>query len=233
MYSRTNILEQIRKIERLGTDVKSLSKLNVQKKVDFFSKKINKIELDTTPVYYDLYNYNGITQAIGTAVSPTPESAYEATLISGTTYQYDFIYPIYGFVVPIGETPEDYTGGATPWTYKTTIAVVKTTMQFSEMPDWAIDGSKVVCYVSNDDGSMVGNLEFVLLAGGQDTQAITVDFSYCYRWIVLKDDDNVTTGYNFEFFAIYPIATGHKTNLYANLYFYNPKDYYVIHPTKI
>lgn len=230
---KTNILEKINQINVINEDVEKLSKKVVQKRVDFFSKKINKIELDITPVYYDLYNYDGITQAIGIESSPTPESAYIATLISGSTYQYDFIYPVYGYVVPTGESPEDYTDGATPWTYKTTIAVVKTVLQFPEMPDWAVDGARVVCFVSNDDGTMVGDLEFVLSAGGQDTQAITVDFSYCHRWIVLKNDLGETVGYNFEFFAIYPVATGHVTNLYANLYFYNPKDYYVIHSAKI
>ncbi|MFA5048518.1 MAG: hypothetical protein WC516_05855 [Patescibacteria group bacterium] len=218
--NRQKITKEFGQIRKLQNDLFRLSRVSIQKSTDAFLKQINKVEIDTTPIYYDLYQFDGVTYAVGDGGSPAPASAYTATLISGSTYSYTFKYSIWAFPVLSGETPESITDGATPWTYQTTIAIVKKVINFAKMPDWAIDGSRLVCYMYNLDGSLVGNLEFILLEGGDNTQQMSVDFSYFYRWV------KQIKGYDFEFYAIYPVDTGHNLTLSANLYFYNPKNYH-------
>jgi hypothetical protein len=191
-----------------------------------FTNKINIVSIDTTPTYYDLYKYSGISQSIGSS-SPSPASAYKATLISGSIYEYDFIYPTIGFAVPAGATPESYTDGATPWTFQTSIAIIKSRINFPNIPDWGIDGTKIICYLVNEDGSPVTNLSVTLQEGGENIEEITILFSYFYRWIKLD------VGYDFEFYAIYPMVANSQVSLIANLYIYNKRKAYAISSTKI
>lgn len=220
------IQKELSRSAQIQQELFKLSRVQIHTISDNYLKKVSSVDLLNAPIYYDLYNYNGIITAIGTT-SPTPSSAYKATLISGSTYSYEFIYPVYGFPVPIEETPESHTDNATPWTYKTTIAVYKNIINFPVMPAWALDGSRLICYVYTEDGGVVNDLAFVLLEGGTNIQTISVDFNYFYRWIECE------RGYNFEFYCIYPIATGRNLNLFAKLYLYNPKHYYATNSTKI
>ena len=200
-----NIITNENKIEFL----QPLSYIKVN---NSFIKKLNIISINTTPIYYDLYNFEGITFSTS---EPEPASAYEYRDIG-----YYFIYPVWGFVVPSGETPESITDGATPWQFQTTIAIIKTQLNFPKMPDWVIDGAKVISYLYNDDDSAVGDLAFTILPGGENMDAIVVDFSEFHRWIKLEE------GYNFEYYAIYPVPENHQLHLNTNLYIYNPKNNY-------
>jgi len=215
------------KIENLINNVEK-NKNNIAKIIDTsyvknsssFTKKITKISIDTTPVYYDLYKFLGVTYSVG-EVSPTPESAYDARLISGTTYAYSFIYPAFGFAVPFEETPESVTDGATPWEFQTSIAIIKSTILFSNISDLIVDGMSLISYVSNEDGSVVEDLKVVLEEESQSIDEVSIDFSEFYRWIQLSE------GYQFEYYAIYPVPENHQITLTSNLYFYNTKnDYY-------
>jgi len=219
--TRNKIVKIQKELINQENDITKLPKFSYKKNTSSFLKKINIVEIDTTPVYYDLYNFKGITYSTGT-ISPEPESAYEKSdePVSGDIYTYTFIYPIYGFSVLSGETPESVTGGATPWEFKTTVAVIKNKIHLPNMPDWAITGCKLISYLYNEDGSLVENLKIVLLEEGQNLDEISVDFSEFYRWVKLEE------GYNFEQYVIYPIPENHQISLKSNLYIYNFKNNY-------
>lgn len=212
-------------INKLKNDIKQQSKKldriyenNKQKTVASFIRKQNKGNIDTTPVYYDLYNFTGVTYATGTT-SPVPASAYISTLISGTTYSYSFKYPTYGFVVPHGETPESVTDGATPWEFQTTIAVVISKTQIDNMPEVAFDGMKVISYLYDEDGSTVEDLEFIYLEAGQNLDKQSVEYANFHKWVQLENN----TGYESQYYAIYPVPENQQLTLVANIYMYNSK----------
>jgi len=212
------------KINKLLNDAKRnedrIDKLSIesQKKITTsYIKRLNKGSIDTTPVYYDLYNFLGTTYATGTT-SPTPASAYIASLISGSIYSYTFKYPVYGFAVPDYLTPEDITDGATPWEFQTKIAVIKTIVELPNLSEWMLDGTKIISYLYNEDGSVVTDLKFIYLESGQNLDEQSVDFSTFHRWIKTEN------GFNLEYNAIYPIPENHDLSLVANLYMYNPKN---------
>lgn len=209
----------IKKSEANNKDLLKLSKFRYSTNYSTFLKKLSYVELDTTPTYYDLYNFDGITYSTG-ETSPSPASAYSVTVISGSINAYSFIYPIYGFSVPIGEEPEDYTDGATPWTFKTTLAIIKSITHFPKMPEWAIDGAKLISYLYKQDGSIVQNLKVVLRESGQNLNELSVDLTEFYRWIELSE------GYNFEHYAMYPLPENEEIFLNSKLYFFNPKNYH-------
>lgn len=186
-----------------------------------FYKKITTVELDITPTYYDLYNFTGTTYAVDTT-SPSPASAYTAEYVSTVGgvdyYAYTFIYPTYGFAVPSGEDPEDYSSGATDWEFETSIAIIKSTYSFPAMPDWGIDCAKIICYLENEDGSAIGDIKYILLDEGQNQDEISVDFKYFYRWVKLNE------GYELKFYSIFPLVENRQTSLNAKIYFYNVKN---------
>ena len=196
------------------------------KNIKYFSRKVNIITIDTTPTYYDLYKFDGITELIGTT-SPSPASAYTVTPVSDLMNSYDFIYPVFGFAVPLGDTPETYTNGATSWTFQTTIAIVKTIIHFPLMPDWAINGCKIISYLTSQDGSIVQNNKFILYPQGADTEELSVELSEFYRWVKLDK------GYKLEYYAIYPIPSNQQISLNTKLYIYNPKYYNHVQSTEI
>ena len=220
------------KNKRNKNRIGELSRFSQKENKSSFMKIINVIPIDTTLVYYDLYKFLGTTYSVGT-VSPTPISAYDAELISGTTYAYTFIYPIYDFQVPVGEAPEDYTDGATPWEFQTTIAIVKSKIMFPNMPDWGVDGAKIISYLYKEDGTVVDNLKFVLREGSQNLDELSVDYGEFHRWVNLLDDNGETNGYEFEYYCIFPIPDNQQIFLNANLYVYNLKNYYHVQSTKI
>lgn len=223
--TKGNQLQKIRySIEELWQTIKynsfrisDFSKIEYTNNPNTFIKNIRFVSIDTTPQYYDLYNFLGTTSSTN---QPSPASAYNYRYsINTASYAYYFIYPRRGFPVPSGESPEDYTDGATPWEFKTTISIVKTVYQFPKMPDWALDGAKLVAYLQRTDNQPVGNITYYLRAAGTNLNEITVDFNYFYRWVKLNE------GYNFEFYAIYPFVDS-DIFINAKLYFYNPKKVY-------
>ena len=133
-------------------------------------------------------------------------------------YSYGFIYPIYGFSVPSGENPEDYTDGSSPWEFKTSIAIIKQSYEFHEMPEWMINGAKIISYLYNENGSIVENLKVILLNESQNMDEISVDFTEFYRWIELEK------GYIFEYYAVFPVPENQQISLKSNLYIYNFKN---------
>ena len=182
-------------------------------------KNIHEIPLDTTITYYDLYDFKGTTYAVGTT-SPTPADCYKAVLISGSTYSYTFIYPINAYPVPVGEDPEDILG-CSPWEFNTTIAVVKTLYNLPSFPDWALEGAKVVSYLSSGAGITIPNLEIEVTPG------VFTGFNTYHRWIKTEN------GYDLEYQAYYPVPSGYTIDLNTNLYIYNKKVYDEYRPTKI
>jgi len=212
------------KINKLLNDVKrnqdridKLLKESYNKTTASYIKRLNKGSIDTTPVYYDLYNFLGVTYATGTT-SPIPASAYIDVEEESGLHSYTFKYPVYGFSVPDALTPEDITDGATPWEFQTKIAVIKTIINYPNLPDWALDGVKLLSYLYNEDGSIVNDLKFIYLESGQNLDEQSVDFSTFHRWIKTEN------GFNLEYNAIYPIPENHDLSLVANLYMYNPKN---------
>lgn len=197
-----------------------LTKINLQLHATSLITKSNIIEIDTTPTYVDMYKFLGLTYTTDES-SAIPASAYEER-----DNGYHWIYPIYNFPVPAGQTPESITGGATPWEYKLTLATVKTTVNFPLMPDWGIDGARLVTYLYRNDGTPVGYLKAILLAQGQNLNEISIEFNYFYRWVKLQ------TGYRFEFYAIYPLQDS-EIKLKANLYISNVRKDYNVQPQKI
>lgn len=199
-------------------DIFKLTKFNYQKNTNSFLKKINVIQVDTTPTYYDLYKFLGITFSTGEN-PPNPPEVYKD--ISDGNGWWSFFYPIYGFPVPLGENPEDYSYGATPWEFQTSIVIIKRLYEFPNIPDWVINGTKVISYLFNNDGSYIQNLKYILLPGSLNIDEFSIEFSEFYRWIKLEK------GYNFEYYAIYPVPQNHQIFLNTKLYVYNFKnDYY-------
>ena len=218
-YSFAHNINKLKKdIKNQTVELDRIYENNKQKVVADFIRKQNKGIIDTTPVYFDLYNFSGVTYATGTT-SPVPASAYIATLISGDIYGYSFKYPTYGFVVPYGETPESVTDGATPWEFQTTIAVVVSKTQFNNMPESAFDGMKIISYLYNESGSVVNNPEFIYLEEGQNLDKQSVEYANFHRWSKLGE-----IGYELEYYAIYPMPENEQLSLVANIYMYNSKN---------
>ena len=178
-----------------------------------FINKFRSVELEFTPVYYDLYKFLGITYSGGGDTSPVPESAY----IEQNSNEWYFKYPIIGFPVLAGATPESVTDGAETWEFQVTVAVIKSVTQFDKMPDWAIEGAKHVSYLYKTDGTPYTSSKEILQAKSTDLDEISVDFNNFHRWVKL------TNGYNFEFYAIYPL-TSTEIKLNTTLYFTNTKN---------
>ena len=189
-----------------------LNKFSFEQHTDSFINRFQSVTLDLTPVYYDLYKFLGITYVTG-ATPPDPASAYEER----ETEQWYFKLPTIGFAAPAGETPESVTGGATPWEFQTTVAVVKTSKQFNKMPDWAIDGAKHISYLYKDDGTAYSSSKEILQTKSTNLNEISVDFNDFHRWVKLD------SGYNFEYYAIYPLPSS-EVHLNTTIYFTNTKN---------
>jgi hypothetical protein len=210
MQGVSRLWENIRKNQQ---DIFKLSGFTYQTNSNSFLRHVNIVSLDTTPVFYDLYKFLGITYA---NEAQEPASAYEYDADSNS---WVFILPTVGFAVPEGATPESQTEGATPWEYQTTIAIVKSSIDFPKMPDWGIDGAKLISYIANLNGTPVENIKVVLQSSGQNMDEISVDFNNFHRWIALEE------GYRLEYYAIYPI-TNTQAVITSNLYIYNSKNTY-------
>ena len=198
------------------SNITNLVDVSYLKRSSSFIKALNKISIDTTLTYYDLYNFLGTTYTSG-STPPTPVSAYTGNATDGWTFK----YPIYGFRTLLNQTPESLTDNAGPWEFQTTIALVQTNTQFIYMPEWAFDGCKVISYLYNTDGTIVEDLKFTLLESGQNQDEIYVDFTTFHKWAKLEN------GYELHFFAMFPIPENEDIKLNTYLYIYNPKgDYY-------
>jgi len=156
-------------------------------------KKTRELILDFDTMYYDLYDFLGITYQ-GGGSSPQPESAY----IEDRPNHWYFKYPSHSFKVPQGEKPEDITGtSAEDWNYVKTIGSIKQTYHFELFPDWAIPYIKIKTYIySIDDIGIPVEIE---------------DLSTFHRWIKKEP------GYDFEFHGFFTLPEEQELLLQVSL----------------
>lgn len=169
-------------------------------------KKNQKIEIDTTPQYYDLYRWWGVTYSS----SPVePASAYEF----GNPGYY-FKYPTVDFRVPKGSTPTQEVPGTDEdnWEYTSSIAIVKSAVFIKNINEKLLNYTKLKSYLYNDSNE----------------PASAEDFSQITRW---HKENN---GYTFYYNAFFSVAQDDPQLLIkAELILRNPNDYDALYQTKL
>jgi hypothetical protein len=165
-------------------------------------EKFNVNSLVHVPIIYDLYNFLGTTYTNDPAGAIPPER-YD---FDGTAYRFNL--PIYGYRVAKDVDPVIFTG-ATPWEFITSINVIRTRVNYLNLPDSYIKKSKIISYLYTDDNTPIPSLNILI----DPINEIYTDFSYFYRW--LKVDD----GYVLDFYAFFPYFTTVEVKLKTNVYF--------------
>lgn len=161
-------------------------------------KKTTEINLSFETVYYDLYDWLGITSQYGGS-APEPESAY--TKVPDRDIWF-FKYPVQDFRVPQGEKPWNITGTSSEnWEYKKTIGNIKQSYHFDLFPDWAIQYAKIKSYVYSEDD--------------EGTPVVVEDLSIFHRWIKKEN------GYDFEFYGFFTLPEEQELLLYVSLVMLN------------
>jgi hypothetical protein len=166
-------------------------------------EKFNVSVLTHVPVVYDLYKF------LGTTYTNNPEGAVPPGLYDFDGTAYTFNLPVYGYRVPQGVDPVVYSGGATPWEFITSVNIIRTRVNYLNLPDSYIKKSKIVSYLYTDDNTPIPSLNILI----DPINEIYTDFSYFYRW--LKVDD----GYVLDFYAFFPYFTTVEVKLKTNVYF--------------
>lgn len=183
----------------------------VEYSVNIFEKK-SELEIDTTPVIYDLYNWLGITYSTGQGVngdeSPQPASAYIES--NGSFY---FKYPILDFRVPQPEKPHTLTGTLPEeWEYVKTVASVKTSIFIRNITEEILNHIKIKTYLYNTANEPLSN----------------DSFSELYRW------NKESNGYTFNYNAFFTIEQENsQLLLYASLILDNPKQFDTLQKIKL
>lgn len=171
--------------------------------------KITEIEIDTTPIIYNLYDFLGITYQTGNP-APEPSSAYE----SGESGGWLFKYPIQAFRVPQNQTPSELTGGTLEedWEYTKTIAVINQAIYINNITEELLNYTKLKSYLYNQNNEDVS----------------CDDFSELYRW------HKEPNGYTFYYNAFFTIEQeDSQVFLKANLLIGNPKNFDSLQKYKI
>ena len=162
-------------------------------------KKTNELILPSEIVYYDLYDFIGITYRVGGS-APIPFSAY----IESSPEQWHWKYPVYDFRVPVGEKPEDITGTTSDfWIYRSTIGSIKQTHHFNLFPDWAIQYTKMKHYLYSIE---------------DESEPVFVDdLSIFFRWI------KKGIGYDFENYVFFTLPVDQELLLSLSLVIKNKR----------
>lgn len=169
-------------------------------------KKTSRFSLDTDPIFYDLYDFKGITSRQGGGNAPSPLSCYVEDPI-GT---WNFIYPVFDFRVPSGEDVETFSG-CPDWEFQSSIGIIRYVLKFPGLREEDIYSFDLLSYLYNE----------------ADEEVESGDFSQFYRWI--KKD----TSYDFHYHAFFTIPEGTELLLKAELVLVNKKDYNAIQLKKI
>jgi hypothetical protein len=169
-------------------------------------KKTSRFPLDTTPNFYNLYNFTGVTYRSGGGNPPTPLSCYKEDP-PGT---WRFIYPYYDYRVPVSNTPED-TSGCEGWELASSIGNIRTTLKFPGLLEDNIYSFELLSYLYDNEGNTV------------DSE----NFAQFYKWT--KDGD----GYDFSFYAYWEIPVNKEILLKAELVLLNKTNYNSIQYTKM
>ena len=200
------------KLSQLLNDVTSnessidfLKFLDVSNSASNNFEKFNVSILTHAPVVYDLYKFLGTTYTNNEAGAVPPE-VYEENEEGNA---WTFILPVYGYRVPQGVDPVVNSGGATPWEFITSVNVIRTRVNYLNLPDSYIKKSKIVSYLYTDDNSPIPSLNVLIDPLGE----IYTDFSYFYRWLKVGD------GYVLDFYAFFPYFTTVEVKLKTNVYF--------------
>ena len=168
-------------------------------------EKFNVSTLVHAPVIYDLYKFFGVTYTNNEAGAVPPE-VYEENEAGNA---WTFILPVYGYRVPQGVDPVVFSGGATPWQFITSINIIRTRVNYLNLPDSYIKKSKIVSYLYTDDNTPIPSLNILI----DPLSEIYTDFSYFYRWLKVND------GYVLDFYAFFPYFTTVEVKLKTNVYF--------------
>lgn len=199
-HKNSKLNELYSNVQRYKAQVPELTKPKPVEHPITYLKKNRKVEIPTTPVYYDLYNWLGTTYASGGGDSPEPASAYD---FDGG---YVFKYPVFDFRVPKGSTPMDIVIGSTEeqWEYSSSIAIINSSVFLRDVDETLLNFIKVKSYLYNDN----------------DEPASCDDFSEIYRW---HKDIN---GYTFYYNAFFSVDQDEPQLLIkAELILMSPHDY--------
>lgn len=168
------------------------------------SERFIYTQLSHAPVLYDLYKFMGVTS------TNDPDHAIPANLYEvdekGTTW--NFILPIWGYRVPYGVNPQTQTG-AGPWTFLTSINIIKTKVHFLNLPDLMVQKSKIINYLYTDNNEPLPIFVITI----DPINELSTDFSTFYRW------NKVTDGYELEYFSFFPYSNEVDVKLNTSIYF--------------
>ena len=201
-YKIPQLLRDV-KFNESKIDFLKLSKINNTSTNNF--ENFNVSTLVHAPVIYDLYKFLGTTYTNNEATA-IPPSCYD---FDGTAYRFNL--PIYGYRVPQGVDPIAFSGGATPWQFITSINIIRTRVNYLNLPDSYIKKTKVVSYLYTDDNSPIPSLGILI----DPINEIYTDFSYFYRWL------KVTDGYILDFYSFFPYFPTVEVKLKTDVYFLN------------
>ena len=216
---KNKFINLIKNTEENSIDLDFLKKQSLSISNSLIFKTNRYIELDFTPVHYDLYNFTGTTYQTG-QISPVPSEAYEAVEIRTGWYAFYFKYPTLGFPVPEGENPEDYSSGATDWEsfggHK--ICKVNHIHTFQSIPSDFFNYTRVVSYLYTESGNSVPEYNIM---NPNNPEEIFCTYNTFYRFI------NRENSCDFYYYAIFPYSASEEIKLKVRIYLINPKQYKV------
>lgn len=170
-------------------------------------KKTSRFPLDTTPNYYNLYDYTGVTYISGGSNQNIPNSSLYTENPTGT---WNFNLPIYNYRVPVGTTPQEQSG-SDEWELASSIGNIKAVVKFESLPERDIYSFDLLSYLYDEEGNVVES----------------ENFSQFYRWV------KTGAGYDFYYHAFWTIPEDKEILLKAELVLLNKKNYGVIQYTKV
>ena len=162
-------------------------------------------DIDTTFSFFDLYDFTGVTQ------TTVAENAEPANLYEFDGENYNFIYPVFGFPVPVGENPSTSPGGNWEFT-DTTVGIIKTKIFFNNLTEEFITNSRIISFLYLDDESITIPQLRKLVDPVKDIYA---EYNIFHRWIQKE------AGFELEYYAFLPYPNTVEIKLDAKVIFYN------------
>jgi len=194
---------------RINTDknnIKVLTPISINIISSNALKKTTRFELDTNPVYYDFYNFTGVTYRSGGGNDPTPASAY----IENPPGTWTFILPIFDYRVPAGNDPEDYSE-TDEWEFASSSGNIRQILRFPSISEKDIYNFNLLSYLYDEEGNEITSENFA-------------QFS---RWIKREN------GMDFYYHAYFVIPDEKQLRLKAELVLINKQDYNTVPTTEI
>ena len=194
-------------VQENDNELETVEKVNIVEVPVASLKRNGRFALDTSPNYYNLYNFKGTTYISGASNTNIPSSKYYLESPPGT---WTFKLPIYNYRVPVGTTAEDYSG-IENWELASSIGNIKSILRFGTLAENDIYSFDLLSYLYDQEGNVVES----------------ENFSQFYKWV--KNN----SGYDFHYYAYWDIPDNKEILLKAELVVMNKKDYGSIQSNKV